>query len=220
MLALASRARRCRRNRPHRRRPRRSRRSPRGRASCRSPRSKPGCAIPTRSMHGACSSCEPLDPLDAEIGPLERGSAVHEALETFVERLPGALPRGRRARPDRNRRRQSSPNYGDAQGRAGAVATALRCAPHWFVGIERERRAGDRALHLEISGSASSRAAARLHAARHRRPHRYADDGGAAILDYKTGSAAAPTAGQGLPRAAAAARSRDPRAAASRISAR
>ncbi len=32
-----------------------------------------------------------LDPLDAEIGPLERGNAVHKALERFVKEYPGPL---------------------------------------------------------------------------------------------------------------------------------
>ena len=32
-----------------------------------------------------------LDPLDAEIGPLERGDAVHKALERFVTEHPGPL---------------------------------------------------------------------------------------------------------------------------------
>ncbi|MEJ0025114.1 MAG: double-strand break repair protein AddB [Rhizomicrobium sp.] len=32
-----------------------------------------------------------LDPLDAEIGPLERGNAVHKALERFVNAYPGPL---------------------------------------------------------------------------------------------------------------------------------
>ena len=38
----------------------------------------------------------PLDPLDAEIGPLERGSAVHAALEAIPARVqrrhPGGCP--------------------------------------------------------------------------------------------------------------------------------
>jgi ATP-dependent helicase/nuclease subunit B len=35
---------------------------------------------------------KPLDSLDAEIGPLERGSAVHSALERFVRAFPRELP--------------------------------------------------------------------------------------------------------------------------------
>ena len=34
----------------------------------------------------------PLDELDEEIGPLERGNALHKALEIFVTRHPGPLP--------------------------------------------------------------------------------------------------------------------------------
>ncbi len=35
---------------------------------------------------------EPLDPLDAEIGPLERGTAIHRALELFLRKFPSELP--------------------------------------------------------------------------------------------------------------------------------
>src|SRR5664280_2361272 len=34
----------------------------------------------------------PLDPLDAEIGPMERGTALHRALELFVRRFPREMP--------------------------------------------------------------------------------------------------------------------------------
>src|SRR5262249_40321237 len=35
---------------------------------------------------------KPLDQLDAAVGPLERGTIVHKALEIFVTKFPGELP--------------------------------------------------------------------------------------------------------------------------------
>ena len=43
----------------------------------------------------------PLDALDEAVGPLERGTALHKALELFVRRYPGALPDDAAAAADR-----------------------------------------------------------------------------------------------------------------------
>ena len=80
----------------------------------------------------------PLDALDEPIGPLERGTALHKALELFIARYPGALPDDARAQliaiADAGVRRSWH-----SQGRAGGVAAALRRRGAWFVDFERER---------------------------------------------------------------------------------
>ncbi len=124
----------------------------------------------------------PLDPLDAEIGPMERGDLVHKALERFIEEHPGALP-------------------ADAAQRLIAIADEMfRALPksvlalwrprfvnaaRWFVGVERERRADIAASYLEVKGERMFGAfklygrADRIDALK---------SGGAAVLDYKTGA--------------------------------
>ncbi|MGZ5998670.1 MAG: double-strand break repair protein AddB [Rhizomicrobium sp.] len=132
-----------------------------------------------------------LDPLDAEIGPMERGSAVHKALEIFVERFPGELP-------------------GDAALQLIAIADAVFAdlgtpkaalalwrprfanAAVWFVDEERKRRAGIAQSHVEIDGRIAITDAFWLYGRADRID--LLTSGGAAILDYKTGKP--PTASQ------------------------
>jgi ATP-dependent helicase/nuclease subunit B len=131
---------------------------------------------------------DPLDPLDAEIGPLERGSAVHKALEEFVREFPDHVPDGAEMRLIA---------YADAAfheaGVPRAVLTMWRPrfinAAHWFVGVERERRAGIARSHLEIRGErvfVSAGGDFTLYGRADRIDALRA--GGAAILDYKTGA--------------------------------
>lgn len=130
----------------------------------------------------------PLDALDADVGPLERGSLVHEALERFVLEVPDV-------------------HVPDAAARLGAIAREvfdeaeipkavlaiwlprfLRAAD-WFVNLERERRSGITASHPEIKGERKfpGRAdeftlvgkADRIDVLR---------NGHAVIVDYKTGT--------------------------------
>ncbi len=125
---------------------------------------------------------KPLDPLDAEIGAMERGDLVHKALEKFIKEFPGALP-------------------ADAERRLVEIADGLFAdlpksvlalwrprfvnAARWFVGVERERRADIAASYLEIRGERMFGAfklygrADRIDALK---------SGGAAVLDYKTGA--------------------------------
>lgn len=130
----------------------------------------------------------PLDPLDAEVGALERGSAVHKALEEFLKEFPGHLPEW-------------------AEGRFVAIANDVfasletpksalalwqprfRHAAHWFVAEERARRAGVKRSHAEIAGRLvvpSAGGEFTLTGKADRIDELVA--GGAAILDYKTGA--------------------------------
>jgi ATP-dependent helicase/nuclease subunit B len=129
------------------------------------------------------------DPLDEEVGPLERGNAMHKALELFVAEYPGTLPL-------------------DAAARLIAIAEAvfaemkipqavlalwrarLPSAAHWFVEeFERPRRAAIAQSWLEKKGTLvfPAKGGDFTLVARADRIDRR-NDGDAAIIDYKTGA--------------------------------
>jgi ATP-dependent helicase/nuclease subunit B len=129
----------------------------------------------------------PLDPLDAPIGPMERGTALHRALELYKRRFPGVPP-------------------DDAVAQLMAIADSVfeelaiprsalsvwrprfQNAARWFVELERERADGIARSILEVRGTrvfaapggdfTLSGVADRID---------LLNDGNAAILDYKTG---------------------------------
>ncbi|MGD0143448.1 MAG: double-strand break repair protein AddB [Rhizomicrobium sp.] len=129
----------------------------------------------------------PLDPLDAPIGPLERGTAIHTILERFLRENANALPT-------------------DAETRLIAIARAvfretaipkaalalwwprfLRAA-HWFIGIERARRANIRQSFVEIEGQRTFKGPAGDFTLRCRADRiDILTSGGGSIVDYKTG---------------------------------
>ncbi len=131
---------------------------------------------------------EPLDPLDAEIGPLERGSAVHKALEDFVRAFPDHVPEGAELRLI-----EFADMAFQNEGIPKAVLTMWRPrfinAANWFVIVERERRATIARSYLEIRGErvfAGNGGDFTLYGRADRIDALRA--GGAAILDYKTGA--------------------------------
>jgi ATP-dependent helicase/nuclease subunit B len=131
---------------------------------------------------------KPLEQLDATVGPLERGTIVHKALEIFVRDFPGELPV-------------------DAVGKLVAIADELFLreeipaavlaiwkprfvhAAQWFVGEERERRSTIARSFLETEGKLVVPGPSGDFTV-HGRADRIdvLKGGGAAILDYKTGS--------------------------------
>jgi ATP-dependent helicase/nuclease subunit B len=130
-----------------------------------------------------------LDPLDAVVGPLERGTLVHRALEKFVTRFP-----------------PPSEIPVDAAGQLIAIAEAMfehERIPHsvtavwrprfaqaadWFVTTERERRARISASFLEARGELTIEGPAGTFLV-YGRADRIDTliGGGASIIDYKTG---------------------------------
>jgi len=130
----------------------------------------------------------PLDGLDEAVGPAERGTLLHGAVEEFVRRFPAALPV-------------------DAADRLIAIAAALFTAAEipkaaqavWlprfadaargFIAMERERRSAIAIPHIELKGNLIFPApggnftltgrADRIDALK---------DGGTAIVDYKSGA--------------------------------
>lgn len=94
---------------------------------------------------------EPLDPLDAEIGPLERGTAIHKALETFIRSYPSGPPKDAESRfieiADQVFADSNIPRATLALWRPRFVRAA-----HWFVGVERGRRENIVKAHVELRG--------------------------------------------------------------------
>jgi ATP-dependent helicase/nuclease subunit B len=124
----------------------------------------------------------PLDPLDDEIGPLEKGRVVHKALENFIREFPNDIPPGAELRLIEI---ADELFVGVPKSTLALWRPRFLNAARWFVRLERERRAGIAHTHLEIDGRLMfGDFTLRGRADR-------IDEltgGGAAILDYKTGA--------------------------------
>jgi ATP-dependent helicase/nuclease subunit B len=140
-----------------------------------------------------------LDPLDKPPGPLERGNAVHEALEVLVRAHPDDLPQDF-SEQLAEAAIASLEARGFTHAELACQAPRVRRAAAWFARWERERRAaGWRPALLEAKGEASFDAPAGPFVVEAKADRIDAGPAGASILDYKTG--AAPTdkqAKQGL----------------------
>jgi ATP-dependent helicase/nuclease subunit B len=131
---------------------------------------------------------EPLDPLDAEIGALERGTLIHKALERFVRTFPDGPPEGAELRfveiADSVFAENNIPKAALALWRPRFVRAA-----HWFVGVERSRRANVVRAHVELRGEmtfAAPGGAFLLYGRADRIDELTYGNG--AIIDYKTGA--------------------------------
>ena len=131
---------------------------------------------------------KPLDALDEPIGPLERGTALHKALELFIAKYKDGLPK--------DAERQLTAIADQVFAGAGIPRAALAlwrprfgAAARGFVEFERERRQNVSASYLEIKGSLAlgdftlTGVADRIDLLK---------DGKCAILDYKTGAIPTP----------------------------
>lgn len=134
----------------------------------------------------------PLEPLDAPIGPLERGTAVHKVLELFLrewEETGESLAEERLvAIADHVFGQSGIPHAALALWRPRFIKAA-----RWFAGVERERRAEIVRSHLEIRGTLAIPAPAGEFVLRARADRiDVLRTGGAAIVDYKTGAPPSP----------------------------
>jgi ATP-dependent helicase/nuclease subunit B len=127
---------------------------------------------------------KPLDALDEPIGPLERGTALHKALELFIAKYRDGLP------DDAEQQLTAIADQVFAQAGIPKAALALwrprfGAAARGFVEFERSRRQAIEASHLEVKGNLPigdftlTGVADRIDILK---------DGKAAILDYKTGA--------------------------------
>jgi ATP-dependent helicase/nuclease subunit B len=125
-----------------------------------------------------------LDPLGAEIGALERGSAVHKALEIFLQRLPGNLPSDAAlqliAIADEVFAAQGTPKAALALWRPRFINAAV-----WFVHEERRRRRTIVESFAEIEGRLAVGDGFEIYGRADRID--ILTNGDAVILDYKTG---------------------------------
>jgi ATP-dependent helicase/nuclease subunit B len=129
-----------------------------------------------------------LDPIDAEIGPADRGTLVHRILDRFVALHPDALPQ------DAEARLVALADEIFRQASAGHPAVWAYWRPRleriarWFIEQERQRRQEARPLRTEVAGRMTVPAAYKdfVLTAKADRVDLLAD-GGLAIIDYKTG---------------------------------
>jgi ATP-dependent helicase/nuclease subunit B len=130
---------------------------------------------------------KPLDPLDPDPGPRERGVAIHRALEYFLRAYPDALPEDALERLV-----QASEEAFAAAGASPAVLALWRPrfarAASWFVSHETARRKEIIRSITETTGKLELPGAAGpfVLTGRADRIDLFAD-GSAAVIDYKTG---------------------------------
>jgi ATP-dependent helicase/nuclease subunit B len=126
----------------------------------------------------------PLDALDEPIGPLERGTALHKALELFIAQYKDGLPHD----AEHQLAAIADRVFADAGIPKAALALwrpRFAGAARGFVEFERSRRDAIATSHLEIKGTLTlgdftlTGIADRIDVLK---------DGTAAILDYKTGA--------------------------------
>ena len=131
---------------------------------------------------------DPLDPLEAQIGPLERGTAVHTALERFLIAHPGALPADAEIRLIAIAGTVFDEMKVPKAARALWYPRFVRAA-RWFVSKERKRREAIAQSFVEIRGEREFHGPAGPFTLRARADRIDAlRTGGAAIVDYKTGN--------------------------------
>lgn len=130
----------------------------------------------------------PLDPIEMEPRPLERGNATHKALERFLGEFPSALPENALARLLAIGQEEFA--------RAGATAAVLalweprfKRVARWFLDFEAARRKHTLRSAVEQTAQMALASPAGEFTLRGRadRIDLFAD-GTATIIDYKTGS--------------------------------
>lgn len=130
---------------------------------------------------------KPLDPLDAEVGALDRGRIMHDVLERFVAETESGWPAHAEARlialAD-----EAFAHYGVPQVALALWRPRFIRAARWFVAEERKRREGIVRFQLEVAGQIEIAGPAGPFALKGRADRiDILREGGAAVVDYKTG---------------------------------
>jgi len=134
----------------------------------------------------------PLDRPDAPIDVRMRGTAIHAALEAFVETYPDVVPDGAEAVLDKLYMEALRRAGMDAPGLARETALSKEIAA-WMVGEERARRADGRKVHVELQGALTFAAPAGLFTVTAKADRIEVGPGPIGrILDYKTGAPPSP----------------------------
>ena len=128
-----------------------------------------------------------LDPLDAEVGPMDRGRIMHEVLERFVTEIETGWPANAEARligmADEAFARHGIPQVALALWRPRFIRAA-----RWFVAEERRRREEIVRSWLEVDGRIEIAGPAGPFVLKGRADRIDILHGaGAAVVDYKTG---------------------------------
>jgi ATP-dependent helicase/nuclease subunit B len=133
---------------------------------------------------------KPLDPLEAELGAADRGTALHNALDEFLKDYPsGRLPPDALARFETLGERHLSQLLAAPAERAFWWPRFRRLA-RWFIATENARRAaGTRLLASEADGALTI-GGLRIEARADRIDE--IEPGGWEIIDYKTGRVPSP----------------------------
>ena len=131
----------------------------------------------------------PLDPVDTAPGARDRGTLIHSAVGDYTELFAKSPPAEPLKELLKLGEKYFAPLADYTEARAFWWPRFERIA-RWFIGWDAERRAGIAALHAEIRGEIAFPVGARqfiLSTIADRIEQR--NDGGYAILDYKTGAA-------------------------------
>jgi ATP-dependent helicase/nuclease subunit B len=128
----------------------------------------------------------PLDAIDEEPGPRQRGNAIHAALERFLTAFPAVLP------PDAMEHLLHLGREAFAQSGATEAVLALwtprfERAARWFLAYERGRRNQIRKSCVEVKGSLEVPAREKFTLRGRADRIDFFPDGAASLLDYKTG---------------------------------
>ncbi len=128
----------------------------------------------------------PLDPIDEEPGPRQRGNAIHAALERFLNAFPTALP------PDAMEHllrlgREAFAESGATHSVLALWSPRFERAARWFLAYERDRRRGIAKSWVEMKGSLEIGAREKFILRGRADRIDFFPDGAASLLDYKTG---------------------------------
>jgi ATP-dependent helicase/nuclease subunit B len=130
----------------------------------------------------------PLDPVDQEPDPAQRGTLLHDILSRFLRANPAALPQNAREELLRLGR-DAFAAFGDFPTAQAIWWPRFERVAAWFVEEERARRASLKQIFSEVDGRVGIEAGATRFLLRARADRiDVRSDGSISILDYKTGT--------------------------------